>query len=78
MNKQDVKYLKIGDRITLKHNLGVGTITKIALTPDKEADITFDSLAKYPMIQFHEDGVGKLWCTYLVIDDHYKIERYKL
>ncbi len=64
MNKRDAAKLKVGDLIRLKHNLGEGNITKIAMTPE-ECD---GEPGRYPMIQYMQVYVGTVWCTYRVIE----------
>lgn len=65
MRKRNVSKLALGDKITLKHRLGIGTITQIAMTEEEG-----DGVGRYPMIRFYEEGVGTLWCTYRVIETH--------
>lgn len=64
MRKRDVSRLLLGDYIELKHNLGRGTITQIALTPDEGG-----KEGRYPMIKYVDYVTKKSkWCTYLVIN----------
>lgn len=65
MHKRDVDKLSVGDHIELKHNLGKGHITKIAMSETKD----FVGIGNYPLIQFTETVTGTVkWCTYLMIE----------
>jgi len=65
MNRRDVPKLVKGDHIELKHNLGKGTIIRIANQKIMKAD----PKGRYPMIQFEDAATGKqTWCTYLAIE----------
>ena len=64
MNIRELKRLKVGNTIELKHRLGSGLVKKIAMTRD-DGD---GRNGRYPMVLFH-DNVTHMdtWCTYLVI-----------
>lgn len=66
MNKRDVKNLKAGDHVALKHNLGSGHVISIAWDRDQVAGLPRNG--RYPMIEF-EDDVTKIptWATYLIV-----------
>ncbi len=67
MEKREVERLRIGDRVRLKYNLGIGKITRIAMQPHP---LLFNSPADgvYPMIEFRDIVTkGKRWATYLAI-----------
>lgn len=67
MKKRDVSKLKVGDYIELRHNLGKGTITKIAMF-ESHGNYA-PSIGRYPMIEFTEKVTGtSRWCTYLAIE----------
>ncbi len=69
MDKRAVKQLRVGDRVLLKHHLGVGKITRIAQQP-RERRCNSPEDGTYPMIEFRDIVTkGKLWVTYLAIKE---------
>ncbi len=65
MKKRDVPRLALGDYITLKHNLGKGTVTQILMTKIMKANPE----GRYPMIRFVDEATKQpRWCTYLAIE----------
>jgi len=62
MRKRDTKNLEVGDTIHLKHYLGDGDITEIAMEPRASLP------GRYPMIRYLDSVTGKeVWCTHRVI-----------
>lgn len=67
MRRREALKIQVGDRVVLKHNLGIGEVTRVA----HEYHPRIASLHKdgiYPMIKFRQDNTTiTMWSTYRVI-----------